>query len=439
MTLALSQFPDSEETTMPKLLELKRSRKELVAKLEPLAEKEVLTPDEEKTYTEGRAQAETLAKQIDRVEFVESERAVLDRVDPVPSKPRPDSDPTKAARPDAAKPVAGLVRKPIENPGFACVGELVFCARFRPEDQRIQALMEMGTGESGGLAIPDEINPTLKEVAPQEAIFRPRATVVPAGESPDADLVLPSLNQGSGANLYGGVQVDWISEGGDKPETSGKIQETRWSPKEVAAHIVVTDKLLRNWRSANALIEKMLRGALVASEDVEFLRGNGNGRPTGVLKSDALKKVARQGANAVGYDDLVNMEKELLEDGEAIWVVNPRVIPQLRQMEDTAGHLIWQEDARGGAPSTLLGRPVVRNYRSPALGTLGDVLLLVPTYYVIKDGVDVTIAASEHVLFKQNKTVVKAFKTVDGGPWLKEPIKQEDGQTYSPFVALDVP
>jgi hypothetical protein len=53
--------------------------------------------------------------------------------------------------------------------------------------------------------------------------------------------------------------------------------------------------------------------------------------------------------------------------------------------------------------------------------------------------VDVTIAASEHALFKQNKTVVKAFKTVDGGPWLDGAIKQEDGESYSPFVALDVP
>jgi HK97 family phage major capsid protein len=418
---------------MSKVLELKRARKELVAKLGPLAPRTDLTPEELKSFNDMKAQTESLAGQIERMEFVESEEAVLSRLDPVPAKPRPDADPKKATSGIAA------IRKPVENPGFTCVGELVFCARFKPEDSRIQALMEMGTGESGGLAIPDEINPTLKEVAPQEAIMRPRATVVPAGESPDADLVLPSLNQGTTGNLYGGVEVDWISEGGEKPETQGKLKETRWTPKEVAAHIVVTDKLLRNWRSANALIERMLRGALIAAEDKEFFRGPGVGRPLGVLASKALLKVARAQANNVTYADLVALEEKLLEDGEAIWVVNPRVIPKLRQMEDTAGHLIWQEDARGGSPSTLLGRPVVRNYRSPALGTLGDVLLLVPTYYVIKDGVDVTIAASEHALFKQNKTVVKAFKTVDGGPWLDGAIKQEDGELYSPFVALDVP
>jgi HK97 family phage major capsid protein len=413
---------------MSKVLELKKTRKELVAKLAPIAEKDNLTPDEEKSYGDMKAQAEGLAKQIERIEFVEGERAVLDRLDPVPSKPRPEGDQTR-------KP-----RGKVENPGFECLGEVVYCARFNPNDPRMRALQEMGTGESGGFAIPDEFNPTLKEVTPQEAIIRPRATVVPAGASPDADLVLPALNQGTAANMYGGVEVTWIGEGGDKPETGAKLRECRWSPKEVAAHIVVTDKLLRNWSAASALLERLLRNAILAAEDVAFLKAaGGDTRPMGVLASPALKKVHRAGANAVAYDDLVNMEAEFHEDGEPIWLVNPRVIPKLRKMEDTEGHLIWQENARDGSPATLLGRPVVKNYRSPALGSLGDVLLANFSYYVIKDGVGLTVAASEHVLFKQNKTVVKAFKAVDGAPWLDGPIAQEDAQTYSPFVALDVP
>jgi len=423
---------------MPKILELKRTRKDLNAKMSALAEKEGFTPEDEKSFLDMKSQIEALGKQVERLEIVEADRAVIDRVDPVPSKPQPDPDPAKAK-----KPAGGGLRKPIENPGFANVGELVYCARFQPQDSRIRALQEMGTGESGGFAIPDDINPTLQEVKPQEAIFRPRATVVPAGDAPDADLVLPSVNQGSAANLYGGVQVDWIGEGGPKPETNAKLKETRWSPKEVAAKIIVTDKLLRNWRAASSFIERMLRGALVAAEDVAFIKGVGENRPRGVLYSEALKKVHRQNAGAVGYEDLVNMEAELHEDLGAIWIVNPRVIPQLRQMTDGAGRFIWIGDRPvaedPGSVSTLLGRPVLKNYRSPALGQLGDVLLVVPSYYVIKDGIDVTIAASEHALFDQNKTVVKAFKTVDGAPWLDGPIAQEDGQTYSPFVALDVP
>ena len=423
---------------MSKILELRRTRKELNAQMSALAEKEAFTPEDEAAFLEMKARSEGLAKQIERLEIVEADRVVLDRVEVVPSKPRPDPDPAAAE-----KPLAKGARRPVENPGFANVGELMYVSLKNPHDPRIRALMEMGTGESGGLAIPDDINPTLQEVKPQEAIFRPRAMVVPAGEAPEADLTLPAVNQTAAANMYGGVQVDWVSEGAPKPETQGKLRETKWSPKEVAAKIVVTDKLLRNWSAANSFIERMLRGALLAAEDVAFLKGDGAKRPKGVLASAALKKVNRAQANKIAYQDLVNMEGELHDDAGAIWIVNPRTIPQLRTMVDGSGRFIWIGDRPiaedPGGVSTLLGRPVIKNYRSPALGSLGDVVLLVPSYYVIKDGVDVTIAASEHALFDENKTVIKAFKSVDGGPWLDGPIAQEDGQTYSPFVALDVP
>lgn len=49
------------------------------------------------------------------------------------------------------------------------------------------------------------------------------------------------------------------------------------------------------------------------------------------------------------------------------------------------------------------------------------------------------MAASEHVKFTSNKTVIKIFWNVDGAPWMNEPFKEENGYEVSPFVALDVP
>jgi len=74
-------------------------------------------------------------------------------------------------------------------------------------------------------------------------------------------------------------------------------------------------------------------------------------------------------------------------------------------------HVRW--DIRGGRRHYFIAYPLAAAElvdRYDARGeivqvTLGDVLLIVPSYYVIKDGIDVTIAASEHVLFDQNKTV----------------------------------
>jgi HK97 family phage major capsid protein len=402
------------------VLEMKRRRKDLVRRLAPLAERAHLTREEEKAYEDIRGQLEALGKEIEELE------------------PREGTGPRThlASLKDRA---AKAARPRVANPGFQNVGELLYCARFEPRDSRVLALQEMGTGAAGGIPVPDDLDPVPVEVRPQDAIFRPRATVVPAGDSPDADLVVPSLNQGSAANMYGGVAVDWIGEGVEKPETQMQMKESRWSPKEVAAHIVVTDKLLRNWKASSSLIDRMLRGAILAAEDAAFLKGNGVGRPLGVLASDALKKVSRAQAGTVTYTDLLAMEAEFLDDPSAVWIVTPRAIQHLREMKDSEGRYIWVPLARNLPATTLLGRPVIKNYRSPALGTLGDIALVAPPYYLIKDGTALTVAASEHVLFKQNKTVVKAFKSVDGAPWLGEPIVNEDGQSYSPFVALDVP
>ncbi len=61
------------------------------------------------------------------------------------------------------------------------------------------------------------------------------------------------------------------------------------------------------------------------------------------------------------------------------------------------------------------------------------------SHYLIKDGSGPFVAASEHVKFTSNKTVIKIFWNVDGAPWLTAPIAEENGYEVSPFVGLDVP
>ena len=73
---------------------------------------------------------------------------------------------------------------------------------------------------------------------------------------------------------------------------------------------------------------------------------------------------------------------------------------------------------------------------SPALGSVGDVALIDAEHYLIKDGSGPFVAASEHVLFTQNKTVIKAFWNVGGKPWLTAPHYDEGGYQTSPFVVL---
>lgn len=338
-------------------------------------------------------------------------------------------------------PRSGVGKRDKDDGGFQNISEFIAAVRFGDPLGRITAEMRMDVGESGGFAVPEQFRDELLQLTPEEAVVRPRATVIPPGTPPDAKLTIPALDHSRG--MFGGVAVQWIAEGAQKPETDAKLVEIVLEPHEVAAHVVVTDKLLRNWQAAGTVIRNLLRGAIASAEDVAFLTGNGTGKPLGVLNGTGAIAVNRATANQIQYVDIVNMLAKMLPDslGRAVWVANQSTLPQLMQLKDDAGNLIFiRGDATRGIADTLAGLPIRWTGRTPALGQKGDLVLVDFRYYLIKDGSGPFVAASEHVYFRENKTVIKVYWNVDGKGWVASPLTLEDGITQaSPYVVLDVP
>jgi HK97 family phage major capsid protein len=399
-----------------------------------------LTAEEQKEFDDLQSQKDGLDRRIARLENLDTTTAQLN--ERVPAHSRRSSE--RAGGPEASRE-------------FESMGQFLHAVRFNPNDQRLsfvegvgaqsdangmQAEMRMDNDTSGGFMVPTQLRSTIMSVQPQDALVRPRATVIPAGSPPDAAITMPALDQ-SGANpgnMFGGMTFSWIEEGGDKPETDADLKGVTLSPHEIAGFITVTDKLLRNWAASAAFIENLMRGGVSAAEDYAFLRGTGNGQPLGAINAPATKYINRASANNVTYVDLLKMVAALLmRGGTPVWSMPQSAIVYLGQLTDPEGHYIWKPGAVDGFAGTLLGYPVRWNNRSPAFGTKGDILLADWTYYLIKDGSGPFVAASEHVKFTQNKTVIKIFWNVDGAPWLNSPIKEENGYEVSPFVGLDVP
>lgn len=325
--------------------------------------------------------------------------------------------------------------------------------RFNQNDERLvykpgseegapSAEMRMDTGSSGGFMVPEQFRSELLRIEPQTSLVRPRANVIPAGSPPDAAITIPALDQSgpNPSNMFGGVEVQWIAEGQTKPETDAKLKEVRLEPKEVAGHVVVTDKLLRNWQAAGSFIESLLRGAITQAEDFAFITGAGVGKPLGFLNAPATVGINRLGANAIQYRDIVAMVSRLLmRGGSPAWAASQSVIPQLMTLKDDEGKFIFTMNAGEGLGARLAGYPIIWNNRLPTLGERGDLTLTDLSHYLIKDGSGPFVAASEHVHFKENKTVIKVFWNVDGQPWLSAPFTEENGWEVSPFIALDDP
>jgi HK97 family phage major capsid protein len=339
---------------------------------------------------------------------------------------------------------------------FENVGEFFHSVRYRRSDPRLvyeefrgdreehrreDRLHSMGTGTDGGYMIPKQFVPEMKKIEPDRAIYRPRAQVIPAGSPPDSSVEIPALDQSSAQNIHGGMVANWTAEGAAITETNAKIKMLEITPREASAYVTVTDKLLRNWAASSTFLTQLMRGAMLSLEETAFYNGNGVGKPLGVLQSPCRINYSRATANQIAYADIIGMfARILMRGGNYAWVTSQTTIPQLANMTDpgSGGTVIWQPNAREGMPGTLMGIPVMFSERSVGLGTAGDLVLLNLLYYLIKDGSGPFVAASEHVNFLNNKTVIKIVWNVDGMPWMNEPLPLEGSttNTVSPIVVL---
>lgn len=402
--------------------ELKRKKATIIEELRAMmnaaeAENRELSEEEKKIYDNKITEAEKLADDIVREERLQRQEMLqAQRIEQVEREDRYGE--------------------------FRSLAEFIATIRFNPADPRLverrqssSSLAQVGVPEQGGYLVPTQFSADILKISPEEAIVRPRAQVIPAGYPPDATLHIPALDYSEG--MFGGVTVSWIAEAAEKPASKPEFKRIELTPYEVAGTLHVTDKLLRNTDAFEPLARNLLRGAIINAEETAFLVGSGTGQPTGIIGHSSNQLIRRTEAGTITYTDIINMYSAKLVGGAYCWIASQTALPALMALQDPAGHLVWQPNAREGAPGTLLGYPCLVTGKTPSLGSAGDLVLADLKYYLIKDGSGIFIDASPHFRFTENITVVKVTWNVDGKPWLSAPV-QVGESTVSPFVVLDV-
>lgn len=326
---------------------------------------------------------------------------------------------------------------------FESLDEFIKVAMTSPNDQRLEykAAQEMGTGSSGGFAVPKQFLNEIKSFEDEDVLVRPDAMVIPAGTPPDSEIDVPALNQGAdgASSLQGGVSVQWLNEGGDKPQTQFKLRQISLKPHEVAAIIPFTDKLLRNMSAASALGAQLLRRAIAVTEDYAFMTGDGIGKPKGIIDSSGAYTVNRNEANKIKLVDLKNMFLRFKGNlAKAKWVCDRLAFEQLLSMTGDGGgatNVISVNQTTGDVK--IYGIPVKMVDIVGTLGTPGDIGLYDFSKYYIKDGSGPILEAGHDTGdFKANRTSIKMTWNVDGKPMLDAPLKTQANVSVSPFVIL---
>lgn len=296
----------------------------------------------------------------------------------------------------------------------------------------------------GGYLVPEALRSQLLQIALEQSVVRPLATVIPM-ES--ARVPMPTIDTSTNAgSVFGGMIAYWGEEGAELADSSPKFGRVDLDAKKLTGLSAVPNELLQDSIvSFASLIETLWPQALAFAEDGTFMKGTGAGEPLGFLgaKNKSAIAVARGGSNTITYVDIVNMYAQMLPSSlsRAVWMCSPDAIPQLLQMSldvGTGGNSVFVVNAAGPAPMTIFGRPLIITEKAGQLGARGDLAFVDLSYYLVGDRQTMTADSSTDYKFGSDKTTFRIIQRVDGRPWLSTPITPANGSSkkLSPFIEL---
>lgn len=321
----------------------------------------------------------------------------------------------------------------------------VYHTHDRPLDEGDEMkAMSSNVGSDGGFLVPEEYMAQLMQVAGDNAIVRPRATVIPV-KAPSG--TFPALDQrtvtgGTGDTAYaGGVIASWGEESATLTETDPNFQLINWRVHKLQGYTKVPNELLADSAiSIETLLKRLFGVAIASKEDYAFLRGDGVGKPLGMLMSPAALGIDADTNDTWDQDDAVEMLSRFraVNDAAAVWVGHRSILPDLGRFELSAGSpATWLASFQQKVPGNLLGYPLLWSQHMAQTNNPYDVALVDPSAYLILDREDLRIDFSEHAGFLTDQGVWRFTKRVDGRPWVTGTVELADetgNYTVSPFV-----
>jgi HK97 family phage major capsid protein len=210
-----------------------------------------------------------------------------------------------------------------------------------------------------------------------------------------------------------GAQSGWAGETDPRAETDAPTLELVDFPTgELYAMPAATQALLDDSvADVDAWLAEEVRDVFSAQETAAFVNGDGVNKPRGFLTSPDLDALDVAGFDTDGLLDLIYAPQSRYRSNGS-FVMNRRTINAVRKFKDADGNYIWQPSVAAGAPSSLLGYPLVEMEDMPDIGG-GEACVAFGDFrrgYLIADRQGVRVlrdpySAKPYVLFYTTKRV----------------------------------
>lgn len=303
--------------------------------------------------------------------------------------------------------------------------------------------------ESAGITVLPEFAPSILEHNWQNDLWNRCDVYQVSGNS----MMFPKSGRTSRANgsRNGGIQGYWRGEGNLATDSKASLTSTQLRLNDLCIAVYITQELLDdNSYALEQWVARKVAEELNFQRGLAIIRGDGSGKPLGILNSGALVTVSGESGQvaSVNATNIVKMWSRRLGSSDVssnnlVWLINQDVEPSLFSLAvpiSTAGGALVYMPPGGlsGAPyATLMGRPVIPSEFCSTVGTPGDIILADLSQYLGIEKGGIIEETSAHVQFLRRELCFLFTIRMDGRPIDDAPLTPYQGSnTQSPFVTL---
>ena len=320
------------------------------------------------------------------------------------------------------------------------------------EDKRLQIVnaaqgLNEGSGADGGFALQTDFAGMILESAVQQSPLLNRLDRYTCSTAANAMRWLSADETNVSASVFGGVQMYWASEAATVNASKPQFREMKMDLEKMMGFAYCTDEMLTD----AAFLSGFLSNAFTLAADRLLvdatLNGDGVGKPLGIFQSAAAVTVAKETSQAAGTFQGANAIKMQARSmprnrDRLVWVMHPDVEEQLPYLSITSGDaskFLWNPEGGLGNFDTqrVLNKPVLFEDSCAALGSVGDVSLIDPFYYILLSKGAIKQDWSVHVEFLTDQNCFRIIFRCNGQPKVNVPLTiKNSAKTRSPFVLL---
>lgn len=326
-------------------------------------------------------------------------------------------------------------------------------ARGNPADKRLIQVNNaaLGSNESvgqdGGYILQEDFAGVILESAVQQSPLLNRLDRYTCSSPANAMRWVSVDETDISSSVFGGVQMYWTSEANTVAASKPQFKEMKMDLEKMMGIAYATDEMLTDaafmtgfFGTAFALAADRL---LVSS----VISGDGNGKPKGLLLSEALITVDAEAGQAAGSfvgANAIKMQARAMPRGRdrLVWLMHPdaeELLPYLSIQSGEAAKFLWNPEGGLGSFDTqrVLNKPVLFEDSCSALGAKGDINLIDPFQYILLTKGTAKQDWSIHVQFLTDQSCFRMVFRCNGAPKVETPLTiKNSARTRSPFITL---